>query len=310
MGIPSLNSGSDKAPAGAARTPRGAVSDVGGRAAPASLEPRTNFDGQSPHARQHRVKRLEYPDGSAEMVITRVRPQRRPIVEQYDPETGEILQREKPELTPVEEVQAREKSISRSRTAIRRAVMAMQGDHLLTLTYRRNETDLRRAWRDCTRFVRAMRDELGKFDYVAVAERQKRGAWHFHLAVRGKQDLKLIRSCWERAGGDGNIDVRYRPGMPLHKLASYLAKYIAKSFQLHDGERGSVHRYRRSQGIDPAQFVEVVTCLPWEARQLMNDLFKSGGLIGFAQVDGGEPGEIDHYVWGCTWLDPPPKLGV
>ena len=195
MGIPCLNSGSENGSAGAARTPIERGSADGGRAAPASLEPRTNFDGVSPHARQHRVKRLEYPDGSAEMIITRVRPPRRPHVDQYDPETGEIIEREKPELDPIEAVQAREKSISRSRTAIRRAVMAMQGDHLLTLTYRRNETDLRRAWRDCTRFVRAMRDELGKFDYVAVAERQKRGAWHFHLAVRGKQDLKLIRSC-------------------------------------------------------------------------------------------------------------------
>lgn len=306
MGIPSLNSGSDKASAGAARTPRGAASDVGGRGAPASLEQRTNFDGASSFARVHRAKLLRYPGGEAEMTITRKRPARRPRMEQYDPETGEILTPEKPDLTPTEQVQVREKSISRSRTKIRRAVMSMQGDHLLTLTFKRNETDLRAAWRVCTRFCRLMRDELGGFDYVAVAERQKRGAWHFHLAVRGRQDVKLIRALWHRAGGDGNIDVQYKKGMPLYKLAGYLAKYISKSFQLHDGERGSVHRYRRSQGIDPDEIVELVTCDPREARQVMNDLFKAGNLIGFAQVDGGEPGEIDHYVWGCNWLEAPP----
>lgn len=183
--------------------------------------------------------------------------------------------------------------------------MAMRGDHLLTLTYRRNETSLRAAWGDLRRFVRSVRDRLGGFDYVAVAERQKRGAWHFHLAVRGRQDLSLLRHCWERAGGDGNIDVRYRPGMPLHKLAAYLSKYISKSFDLNDGERGSAHRFRRSQGISPVAFVELVTIDPAEAREAMRQAFAQAGLIGCAQIDGGTPGEIDHYVWGCTWLEPP-----
>ena len=238
------------------------------------------------------------------MTSTRVRAPKKARM-RYDPETGEILDPPAPkEKTPIEAVNARLKSVSRSKTKIRRAVQMMQADHLLTLTYRRNETDLEQAWRDAIRFIRAMRDALGEFRYVIVAERQKRGAWHFHLAVRGRQNLPLIRDCWARAGGCGNIDVKLFKG-PVHRLAGYLSKYIAKSFSMNDDERGGTHRFKRSKGISPPEIVSLVTCDPSEAWKLMRELFEEQGLIGFAQCEGGERGEIDHYVWGCTWLESP-----
>ncbi|XUU60004.1 rolling circle replication-associated protein [Erythrobacter sp. HA6-11] len=215
-----------------------------------------------------------------------------------DPETGEILEDRPKERTPAEEVEAWHKSIRRTRTSIRRAVMGMGATHMLTLTYRENMLDLKQGWSDLSRFLRAMRDSIGEFHYVVVAERQKRGAWHFHLAVRGRQDLKLIRKHWQH----GNPDVKHWKGR-LSQMAAYLSKYLIKSFDINNQPDG--HRYRRSQGTDPRAVVITVEAeCPSDIRHIMKVLFEERSLIGFACTEGGK-GTAGHYVWGCTWLDHP-----
>ena len=57
-----------------------------------------------------------------------------------------------------------------------------------------------------------MREVLGEFVHIVVEERQNRGAIHFHVAVVGFQDVKLIRRIWLPIVGEGNIDVQYRGG--------------------------------------------------------------------------------------------------
>ena len=131
--------------------------------------------------------------------------------------------------------------------------MAVKADHLLSCTYRENEIDLHKAWDDWRKFVRKVKETIGEFRYVVVAERQKRGAIHFHAAVVGFQDVRMLRSVWRSVVVDGrNIDVqatRTDKGYQWkrHKLARYLSKYMSKEFD-EDGLSGR-HRYRCSQGI-------------------------------------------------------------
>ncbi len=243
------------------------------------------------------------------MVLTRFRKPHsgpRKPVEEVD-EDGVVTTpqiKSKPPMGRLETLIARDKSAGRARTGVRRAIQAGNLDHMLTLTFRRNLTDIGEAWPICTRFIRAVRDALGEFSYVAVAERQQRGAWHFHLALRGRQNLTLLRDCWKRAGGDGNIDVREFRGT-VQKMASYMSKYIAKSFTNAELERRSHHRYRRSQDLTPQAFTQVVTTDPGEARADIRRLFAEAGLVGHAVVVNGEPGQVDFFVWGCTWGDDP-----
>lgn len=216
-----------------------------------------------------------------------------------DPVTGEILDSKPWERSPIEEVEAYGKALSRTRTSIRRAVMGMAATHMLTLTYRENMVDLKRGWADVSKFLRAMRDALDGFDYVVVAETQKRGAWHFHLAVRGKQDLTLIRKHWTH----GNPDVQQWKGR-VAQMASYMSKYLVKSFDINNRPDG--HRYRRSQGTEPRRVDIIVEAeSAADVRHIMKVLFQEAGLIGFAHCEGGK-GTAGHYVWGCTWLDQPP----
>jgi hypothetical protein len=81
--------------------------------------------------------------------------------------------------------------------------------------------------------------------YVAVLECQKRGAIHPHLAVRGFQDIRLLRRCWYKIVGkaQGQVNVKGpRPGTSPVKLARYLSKYISKDIDTQP-RQFEEHRY-------------------------------------------------------------------
>lgn len=137
----------------------------------------------------------------------------------------------------------------RAKQQVRLRCKAIAADRMITLTYRENMVDKDRLKRDFD----ALRRRLGKlqsFEYVAVAERQKRGAWHLHVAVKGRQNYRVLRSIWQSIVGaeNGNIDVRnpFREKGLRHKLAGYLAKYITKDFAEH---KLNEKRYWTSRGV-------------------------------------------------------------
>ena len=111
--------------------------------------------------------------------------------------------------------------------------------------------------------------------YVAVLECQKRSAIHPHLAVRGFQDVRLLRRCWYKivGKGEGQVNVRGpRPGSSPVKLARYLSKYIAK--ELDDQPREfEEHRYFCSLGIKvPTEWFQIV--LARQAKEVESKMFK------------------------------------
>jgi len=108
-----------------------------------------------------------------------------------------------------------------------------------------------------------MRRALGSFAYVAVAERQQRGAIHWHLAVHrlpvvmGASNgvkvkaFNVIRAIWRSVVGDagGNIDVARRRRSARKssaRIASYISKYVSKAFE--DAAKGA-NRYSGSTGV-------------------------------------------------------------
>lgn len=148
----------------------------------------------------------------------------------------------------------RERSSRRARTQVRRLVKAKNLDTMLTLTYRENMVDRGRMARDFDVFVKRLRRVIPGFEYVCVFERQKRGAWHAHMAVprvlshyvqRGVlvRSYDLLRSVWRAVVGEGNIDVSRairKRQRSIGKLAGYLSKYISKGFE--DGQEGNSYR--------------------------------------------------------------------
>ncbi|QPD04947.1 MAG: hypothetical protein Nkreftii_002721 [Candidatus Nitrospira kreftii] len=140
---------------------------------------------------------------------------------------------------------------ARAKGEIRRKCLSIQADHLVTLTYRDNMEDRDRVLTDLERLRRMLSRNGYPMPYVAVLECQKRGAIHPHLAVRGFQDIRLLRRCWYKIVGkaQGQVNVRGpRPGTSPVKLARYLSKYISKDLDSQPREFEE-HRYFCSLGI-------------------------------------------------------------
>lgn len=163
---------------------------------------------------------------------------------------------------------------ARATGEIRRKCLSIGADHLVTLTYRDNVEDRERVLTDLERLRRMLTRGGYSMPYVAVLECQKRGAIHPHLAVRGFQDIRLLRRCWYKIVGkaQGQVNVKGpRPGTSPVKLARYLSKYISKDIdsQPRDFEE---HRYFCSLGITvPTERFHIV--LTRNAREAESKLF-------------------------------------
>jgi hypothetical protein len=126
---------------------------------------------------------------------------------------------------------------------MRRKILFGRLDHLLTLTHRENLEDRERADANLSLFLERVKAENPDWKYLAVPERQKRGSIHYHLAVHGWQDVRMLRRIWWGIVGEanGNIDVRSpqkggggKVRWGRVNLARYMAKYIGKDLSLYE----------------------------------------------------------------------------
>ncbi len=242
--------------------------------------------------------------------------------------------------TDEEKEQARLESVERAsrraKQAVHHLVRSIGADHMLTLNQRENITDVERYDAILKRFIRLVRqkDLIGSalvtrklkrnWAYVAVREKQERGALHYHIACVGKQDIKLLRACWYVAlGGSvndshenalGQIDVQYRKkrfsGLTdLYKneaLIGYLTKYISKSFE--DVEDTGMRRYKASSEIQR----------PVISKQYIHSYFSFGEkpfldamteLLDIAKTQGVNTGALDYQMFnvglGLLIMDAP-----
>jgi len=158
-----------------------------------------------------------------------------------------------------------DRALRRATQNIRWLCKAMEADRLFTLTYRKNVEDRDQVRADFQEFLRLVRKQIPDWQYVAVLEKQDRGAFHIHCAVKGFQRIKYLRKCWYLAiGGSGdetgdatpgNVDVtspqkRWGSGVrewATDKLCRYLTKYLAKTF---DESLAEKRRYWAAKGID------------------------------------------------------------
>lgn len=135
----------------------------------------------------------------------------------------------------------RERAARRAKKKIRHACKSAQFDRMLTLTTRDAIFDREAFQKMIEKFTRLVRKATGEeLAYVLTVEKHdsektseaKRGSLHAHVAVRGRQDYKLLQSIWNFrvCGGRGFVRVsngtrKMNPG----SIASYISKYISKS---------------------------------------------------------------------------------
>jgi hypothetical protein len=241
---------------------------------------------------EYKLKIVTFANRTVDMVITKLAPKKTPPLPFHGEFTSypKIKTEEELEATRIENI---ERSARRAKQSVSYLVRQINADHMLTISMRENESNIEIFDSYFVKFLRLVREKdlvtingekvlktrkeqrnhLGlviekahrEWAYVAVREYQQRGALHMHIACTGRQDLSLLRACWQVAlGGDandsgantlGNIDVQFRERKFSGKtetynnasLVSYLTKYISKTFEL-DTELGQ-RRYKSSRFI-------------------------------------------------------------
>lgn len=195
------------------------------------------------------LKITHFEPGGFEMVV---RP--RVIVEDTNPPSpGGRSKRQKPDHMSTEawerflgEIRAENavRAAQRAKTQVRHLVRQIGATTLATFTTREAVNTRERLYEMLEAFVRAYTRALGKpLDYVAVAERHPSNPnhWHMHVAIRGWHSINVCRPLWWVVCGgrgmgniqlsDGGARVRSLPKEQRSmKMAGYLSKYLAKSF--------------------------------------------------------------------------------
>jgi hypothetical protein len=134
---------------------------------------------------------------------------------------------------------------------MKRDMLEIGADRMLTLTYRENMMDRAKAMRDLQEFERRVRRCYPHWRCVATWEAQKRGSLHCHMGIAGFYDVKVLRRLWRRTVGEGNVDIAFKPngrGNAYSKIANYITKYIGKDME--NNRVFGQHRYHRSRGIE------------------------------------------------------------
>lgn len=220
------------------------------------------------------VRTYDLGNGHREAVITRPT-----IWEEVDPGLARVLgedweriqERDRLESEEDRRIANLKRAARRAKTRIRRTIKVLGLDAMLTLTYKANQTDLALTKKHMKEFVRRMRRALPGWVYVAAFEKQKRGAWHVHMATHALpstmkaangvkvKSFNVVRAIWRSVVGElgGNIDQARRKRFSQQscaKLASYLSKYMMKAFD--EGDEWS-NRYSGSQGTEIPEAVRL-----------------------------------------------------
>lgn len=135
-------------------------------------------------------------------------------------------------VTPEARVLYRAQSLARARRGLRRLINANVGlgpyrDCFLTLTFRECLTDLPEANRRFRLFMKRLRLFMKaqgcRLAYVAVPEQQKRGAWHYHLALFSfpYTPVATLADLW----GEGYVQIKCLDARS--DIGAYLAKYLS-----------------------------------------------------------------------------------
>ena len=238
----------------------------------------------------------DYGDGIAEVTWnTEHRPERREKAERGKSEN--LLDNRKRTLT-----RAKRQSV--------RKILWNRTDHLLTLTYRDEVTDLERARRDREKFCDEVQEKIPGWKYLGVYEVQPKrlkrtgvAVWHSHLAVEGWQQIALLRDVWRGIVGEGNIQVeppRRGKGDPRLSIARYLGKYLTKAAD-EDSEwqlNRKIYFHSKNMVDPPDERIEVEYMGDAEPADMAAVLLgtRDGGLVSVWESIDGRRGRVASFT--------------
>jgi len=100
--------------------------------------------------------------------------------------------------------------------------------------------------------------------YIWIVELQKRGVYHLHVLVDRFIEFEWIKKAWVSLGGGSFVNIKF---VDIHRVASYLSKYMTKDMLTIEGRR-----YGTSKGL--VLFVKSASQIVWRfVKENIYDLY-------------------------------------
>lgn len=204
----------------------------------------------------------------------------------------------------------RERAARRAKKKIRFACKSAGFDRMVTLTTRQAIFDRDVFQKMMEKFIRLVRKATGNsMSYVLVLEKhdsektaeEKRGSLHAHVALKGRQDYKLLQAVWNYRVCDGRGYVRVTNGsrkLSSSRIAGYISKYASKSISDVAFNKKS---YWISHSIGKPERTVMLFKTQQEALDYVFQMYLEKGLVSMLELAKG------FYCWrddalGVVWI--------
>ena len=177
-------------------------------------------------------------------------------------ETGEIHDMDTSNNSRFDNLKSTKQTMKKLRRIIAHNFTGGKNQLWITLTYRDHVTEPAIVYMDFKAFIRRIRNQFGKVDYITVIEPQASGRWHLHVLLKNDSELTIpnndLAKMWgkgftktkrlRRADKVGNYLIAYLSNLQIGDEGSQ-NKAIIKGARLYMYPKG-IRIYRTSRGIE------------------------------------------------------------
>ena len=177
-------------------------------------------------------------------------------------ETGEIHDMDTSNNSRFDNLKSTKQTMKKLRRIIAHNFTGGKNQLWITLTYRDHIIEPAIVYIDFKAFIRRIRNQFGKVDYITVIEPQASGRWHLHVLLKNDSELTIpnndLAKMWGKgftktkrlriADKVGNYLIAYLSNLQIGDEGSQ-NKAIIKGARLHMYPKG-IRIYRTSRGIE------------------------------------------------------------
>lgn len=145
--------------------------------------------------------------------------------------SGEVKEMNEKAASRTDNIRTLKKSLARLSKLVDTNINEFPAFLVFTLTYRENMTDTRRLYSDFVNFWKRLVYAVGEeaaSEYIAAAEPQARGAWHWHIVLFQRKKKFISWKLLEQIWGFGFVDVdKRKKATESDSVGKYLTAYLS-----------------------------------------------------------------------------------
>lgn len=145
--------------------------------------------------------------------------------------TGEVKEMNEKATSRTDNIRTLKKSLARLSKLVDTNISEFPAFLVFTLTYAENMTDTKQLYGDFEKFWKRIVYQVGEdaaSEYIAAAEPQARGAWHFHVVLFQRKKRFIAWKLLEQIWGHGFVDVdKRKKATESDSVGKYLTAYLS-----------------------------------------------------------------------------------